>query len=106
MKKIKKDELFSHLGDFLKSKGIELNEGSYTERIKQGCNLLGDSINATQETVSKAKVKVDAALDDLRQTIHERTAPPTPPPSKSKSRATPREQPPTATRKKKGSSKA
>src|SRR5271165_2784074 len=106
MKKIKKDELFSHLGDFLKSKGIELNEGSYTERIKQGCSLLADSINATQETVSKAKVKVDAALDDLRQTIHERTAPPTPPPNKGKSRATPREQPPTATSKKKGSPKA
>jgi len=79
MKTIKKDELFSHLGDFLKSKGIELKEGSYSARIQQGCNLLADAINTTQTTVSKTKVKVDRALDDLRQKIHESTAPPAPP---------------------------
>ena len=106
MKTIKQDELFSNLGDFLKSKGIELNEGSYTSRIKKGCNLLADAINATQKTVSKTKVKVDRALDDLRQTIHERTAPPPPPQTKRKSRATPRENPPKAAGKKKSGSKA
>ena len=81
MKTIKKDELFSHLGDFLKSKGIELKEGSYSARIQQGCNLLADAINTTQTTVSKTKVKVDRALDELRQKIHESTAPPSPPPA-------------------------
>jgi len=106
MKNIKQDELFSHLGDFLKSKGIELNEGSYTARIKQGCNLLGEAINATQKTVSNTKAKVDRALDDLRQTIHESTAPPTPSPTKGKNRTTPRAQPPAAARKKKGGPKA
>lgn len=105
MKKIKKDELFGSLGNFLKSKGIELNEGSYTSRIKQGCNLLADTINATQKTVNKTKVKVDHALNQLRQTIHENTAPPPPPQTKSKSRATPREKRPTVAAKKKGTPK-
>ena len=105
MKTIKKDELFHSLGGFLKSKGIELNDGSYTMRIQQGCNLLSDAINATQKTVSTTKVKVDHALDQLRQTIHERTAPPPPPPTKSESRATPRGKRP-ATAKKKVSPKA
>src|SRR3990172_6644388 len=85
MQTIKKDELFRSLGDFLKSKGIELNDGSYTTRIQQGCNLLADAINATQKTVKKTKVQVDQALDQLRQTIHESTAP-KPPPDSSKSR--------------------
>jgi hypothetical protein len=75
MKTIKRDELFRSLGGFLKSKGIELNDGSYTARIQKGCNLLSDAINATQKTVSQTKVKVDHALDQLRQTIHEKTAP-------------------------------
>jgi TPP-dependent 2-oxoacid decarboxylase len=78
MKTIKKDELFSSLGGFLKAKGIELNEGSYTTRIQQGCNLLSDAINATQKTVEQTKVQVDQALDQLRQTIHQHTAPPPP----------------------------
>src|SRR5712672_2670618 len=82
MKTIKKDELFRNLGGFLKSKGIELNDGSYTTRIQQGCNLLSDAINATQKTVKKTKVEVDQTLDQLRQTIHERTAP-APPKTKS-----------------------
>ena len=75
MKTIKKDELFRNLGGFLKSKGIELNDGSYTTRIQKSCNLLGDAINATQKTVKQTKVHVDQALDQLRQSIHEHTAP-------------------------------
>jgi hypothetical protein len=106
MKNINKDELFSHLGNFLKSKGIDLNEGSYTARIKQGCNLLADAINATQETVSKTKVEVDHALDQLRQTIHEKTAPPPPPQTKTKSQSAPRGKRPTAPPPKKGGTKA
>ena len=103
MKTIKKDELFQSLGGFLKSKGIELNDGSYTTRIQQGCNLLSDAINATQKTVSKTKVKVDHALEQLRQTIHESTAPP--PPPQTKRRATPRGKGPTTSHKKKASPK-
>jgi hypothetical protein len=86
MQTIKKDELFRNLGDFLKSRGIELNDGSYTTRIQHGCNLLSDAINATQKTVKKTKIEVDQALDQLRQTIHERTAPPPPPQAKGKAK--------------------
>ncbi len=75
MKTIKKDELFHNLAGFLKSKGIEFSDGSYSARIQKSCNLLSDAINATQKTVSRTKVRVDHALDKLRQTIHERTAP-------------------------------
>ena len=106
MKTIKKDELFSNLGSFLKSKGIELNEGSYTARIKQGCNVLADTINATRKTVDKTKVKVDQALDQLRQTIHEKTAPAPPPPTKSKSRTTSGKKRPAPAASKKGGPKA
>ncbi len=75
MKTIKKDELFESLGDFLKLKGVELKDGAYAKRIRQGCDLLTDAINGTQKTVKHAKVEVDKKLDQLRQTIHEVTAP-------------------------------
>ena len=75
MKTIKQDELFQSLCDFLKSKGIELKDGAYPKRIRRACNLLGDTINATQRTARKAKNQVDNKLDQLRQTIHEATAP-------------------------------
>jgi hypothetical protein len=111
MQTIKKDELFHNLGGFLKSKGIELNDGSYTARIQKGCNLLSDAINATQKTVKKTKVQVDQALDQLRQSIHDCTAPKpppaspfskppapgTPPQAKSKRPGTPRAKRPSAT---------
>src|SRR6266487_2872507 len=91
MKTIKKDELFESLGDFLKLKGVELKDGAYAKRIRQGCNLLTDAINATQKTVKHAKVEVDKKLDQLRQSIHEATAPkppsaaaPKPPPASTK----------------------
>jgi len=75
MKTIKKDELFANLSGFLKSKGVALNNGDYTARIQNGCNLLTDAINATQKTVNKTKTHVDEALEKLRQSIHESTAP-------------------------------
>src|SRR6266516_7882954 len=83
MKKIEKDELYENLRGFLKSKGIALDEGAYTQRIHQGCNLLADAINATQTTVARAKAEVDRKLDQLRQSIHEATAPKLPATSKS-----------------------
>ena len=75
MKKIDQDELFQHLRGFLKSKGIALDNGTYAQRIHQGCNLLTDAINATQTTVARARAEVDEKLDQLRQSIHEATAP-------------------------------
>ena len=75
MKKIDKDELFQNVSTFLKSKGVTLDEGSYTQRIHQGCDLLADTINETQEVVARARVEVDKTLDQLRHMIHEATAP-------------------------------
>ena len=80
MKTVNKDELFQNLSGFLKSKGIELKEGSYTHRVQQGCGLLAEAVNATQKTVRRAKTKADQTLDQIRQSIHKATAP-TPPPA-------------------------
>jgi hypothetical protein len=81
MKKIEKDEFYQHLRDFLKAKGISLEDGSYAHRIQQSCHLLADAINATQSTAARAKGEVDKALDRLRQSIHDATAPKAPPAS-------------------------
>ncbi len=75
MKEINKEEMFSNLKGFLKSKGIELQEGSYSERIRKGCDLLTDTVNVSQRTFDRAKDAVDKGLDHVRQTIHEKTAP-------------------------------
>jgi outer membrane biosynthesis protein TonB len=79
MNKIDKDELYRHLTQFLKTKGIEFHEGTYTERIRQGCSLLTDTINLANQAVKRAKVEVDKTLTQVRQTVHEKTAPKAPP---------------------------
>jgi len=79
MKRIDKDELYKSMRGFLASKGVALEDGSLTQRIRQGCNLLTDAINATQDSVSRAKVETDKKLEQLRQSIHEATAPKPPP---------------------------
>jgi hypothetical protein len=45
MQTINKDELFGHVCQFLKAKGIELQEGAYTHTIKKGCQVLADTIS-------------------------------------------------------------
>src|SRR6266566_8094772 len=75
MKQIQKDELYEHLGQFLKDKGIELTEGSYTKGIHAGCSLLADAINLSQAGLERAKAGLDKKLDQVRQVIHEKTAP-------------------------------
>ncbi len=79
MKRIDKDELYESMRGFLASKGVALEEGSYSQRIRQGCNLLTDAINATQNSVARAKIETDRKLEQLRQSIHEATAPKPPP---------------------------
>jgi hypothetical protein len=78
MKRIKKNELFKHFGSFLKSKGIELSAGPYTERMQQGCNLLTDAINLSQSGLERARTEAEKKLDQMRQLIHEKTAPKSP----------------------------
>ena len=78
MNQINKEEMFGNLKSFLKSKGIEVQEGAYAQRIRQGCELLTDSINVSQSTLKRAKSAMDQGLDQLRQTIHEQPAPKSP----------------------------
>ncbi len=75
MKPIEKDEIFQHLHGFLKNRGVEFTEGSYAKTIQKSCGLLTDVINLSQQGIERAKEGVDKKLDQLRQTIHEKTAP-------------------------------
>lgn len=86
MKRIKKDELYRNLDGFLKTKGVELKPGSYTDRIQRVCGLLSDVINAGQSGLERAREETEKRLEKVRQAIHEKTAPkvpptPTPPPT-------------------------
>jgi hypothetical protein len=75
MNEINKEEMFGYLKGFLKSKGIEIQDGSYADGIRKGCEILTDTVNMSQRAFDKAKVAVDKGLDQVRQTVHERTAP-------------------------------
>jgi hypothetical protein len=75
MKTIRKDELYENLSQFLKSKGIELTEGSYTKSVHAGCSLLADAVNLSQAGLERAKNELEKRLDQVRQVIHETTAP-------------------------------
>ena|SRR5689334_16226813 len=76
MKPLEKDELYQHLHGFLKGRGVELKDGGYAQTIQKSCSLLSDAINVGQEGLARAKTEVDKRLDQLRQVIHEKTAPP------------------------------
>jgi hypothetical protein len=75
MKHIVKEELYSHVSGFLASKGVDLKDGSYTRRVQQGCGILADLVNLSQDGLDSAKRNADKQLDKLRQAIHEKTAP-------------------------------
>jgi hypothetical protein len=75
MKPIEKDELFEHVSGFLKNRGVEMKEGSYTKGIQTGCGLLSDAINLSQSGFERARVEIEKKLDQMRQVIHESTAP-------------------------------
>ena len=75
MKPIEKNELYQHVSEFLKGKGIELKAGSYANGIQTGCSILADAINLSQRGLSRAKAGLDEKLSQMRQVIHEKTAP-------------------------------
>src|SRR5258707_498427 len=79
MKNINKDELYDHFSQFLKTKGIEMKDGSYTQIVQRGCSIMADAVNLTQQGVERARTEIDKRLDKMRQVIHERTAPKSPP---------------------------
>ena len=67
--------MFGSLKSFLKSKGIEVQEGSYAEGIRKGCDILTDTVNLSQRAFDRARGAVEKGVDQVRQTVHERTAP-------------------------------
>ena len=75
MKPLSKDELFENLSGFLKAKGIELTDGSYANGIRKSCSILADVINLGQQGLEKAKSGLDQKVHQMRQVIHEKTAP-------------------------------
>ncbi len=79
MKQIEKDEIYDHLSQFLKGRGIEMKDGAYAQHIQKGCSFLTDAVNLTQQGFERAKTEMDKRLDQMRQVIHERTAPKPPP---------------------------
>jgi hypothetical protein len=88
MKTIARDEIFQNLKRFLKTKGIELQEGSYTRGIQNGCGILADTVNLSQRALVRAKTEVGKRLVRVRQAIHEKTGPaPAPQPRPTRTRA-------------------
>ena len=75
MKPIEKHEIFEHLSGFLKAKGIEMKDGSYSQGIQKACGILTDTVNLSQKGLERAKVTLDKNLNRVRQVIHEKTAP-------------------------------
>jgi len=79
MKPIEQNEIYDHLSQFLKGKGIDMQQGTYTRRLQKGCSLLTDAVNLTQQGMARAKTEIDKRLEQMRQVIHEKTAPKPPP---------------------------
>jgi len=77
MKPIEKDELYQHFSEFLKNKGIEMKDGNYTHVVQKGCSIMADAVNLTQQGMERAKTEIDKRLDQIRQVIHQKTAPKT-----------------------------
>ena len=75
MKQLDQNEIFQNLSNFLKARGIEIKDGSYAKGIEKSCGLLTDAINLGQESLGRAKAGLDKTVDNMRQVIHEKTAP-------------------------------
>ena len=75
MKPIEKHEIFENLSSFLKTRGIEMKAGSYSQGVQKACEILTDTVNLSQRGLERAKDTLDKNLDRVRQAIHEKTAP-------------------------------
>jgi hypothetical protein len=105
MKPIDQDELYQNLRGFLKNKGIDLQKGSYARGIQKSCSLLTDAINLGQQGFERAKVGIDKKLDEMRQVIHEKTAPRTKTNAAAASASTPKAKPTAKAQRKKRASR-
>jgi hypothetical protein len=79
MKKIKPNEIYENMKAFLKSRGIELTDGSYSQAAQKSCGILTDAINMSQEGLNRARTEVEHKLDQVKAAIHAKTAPKPPP---------------------------
>src|SRR5947209_5263466 len=79
MKPIEKQEIFENLNSYLKTRGIELKDGSYSQGVQKACEILTDTVNLSQRGLERAKDSLDKNLDRVRQAIHEKPAPKPPP---------------------------
>ena len=77
MTEINKEEMFGNLKNFLKAKGIHIEDGSYADGIRKGCEILTDTVNMSQRAFDRAKDAMDQGFDKARQSVHEYTAPKT-----------------------------
>lgn len=85
MKTLKKNELLGHVTNFLKTKGIVLEDGSASTKLKTGCETITGIINQGNRSLKNVQKEVTAGVDKVRQVIHEKTAPaPTPAPKAKK----------------------
>jgi len=75
MKPIQKDELYEHVSQFFKARGIEMKDGTYPRGVQTACSFMADAINLSQQGIVQAKAQIDKNLDRMRQVIHESTAP-------------------------------
>ncbi|HWX21595.1 MAG TPA: hypothetical protein VN578_16960 [Candidatus Binatia bacterium] len=78
MNSLNKDELYQNLSSFLKTRGIELKDGTYAQSIQKSCHLLSEAINLGHQSLDRAKTEIDKKLEQMRQVIHEKTAPRSP----------------------------
>lgn len=75
MKTIKKNELYVGLKSLLESRGVKISNPTYSQAVRRACSFLTDTVNLAHVGAVKARVKVDANLEKLRETIHAATAP-------------------------------
>lgn len=98
MKKLGKDDLYRHIDQFLKEKGIEIRDAAPLGRnLQKGCQVFTDAINNAQAALEKARNRMDGGIDKMRDIVHKKTAP-----RKKAKKATPKSTP---KRKKKAATK-
>lgn len=76
MKKLGKDDLYQHIDQFLKDKGIDIQDAKpFGRSLQKGCQALTDTINGAQAAMEKARNRMDSGIDKMREIIHKKTAP-------------------------------
>ncbi len=76
MKKLGKDDLYQHIDQFLKEKGIEIRDAAPLGRnLQKGCQVFTDAINNAQAALEKARNRMDSGINKMRDIVHKKTAP-------------------------------